>query len=245
MKLVDCPWELVNLDCKVAEISLSNEDKVEDIDAALKDVESVNNYVVVKMPTAAIPFHQLMCSRQYMFIETQISFTKQVDSLDIDNNRAAQLYLKNSSAKRVESEEELRMLVDSMTPNMFYTDRIYLDPAFGPEYSLRRYRNWIITEYKRGSILMKHFYHNTFIGFSLGRVKDGLHDGLLAGVFEKYQNAGMGLFLPLMPCYYKEYGAKTYVGKISTNNMPVVRAHDAYNYDYTNIEYVFIKHIQH
>lgn len=247
MKIVDCPWELANLDCKVAEISLSNEDKAEEVDAALKNVESEYDYVVVKMPTAAIPFQQLMCDRQYLFMETQITFRKLFEDLnkEIENNKAAKQYLKNSTAKRVETEEELQMLVDSMTPYMFSTDRVFLDPAFGPKYGMRRYRNWIITEFHRGTIVMMHYFRNTFIGFSMGRVRDGEHLGMLSGVFEKYQNAGMGLFLPLLPYYYQEYGDKVYVGKFSTNNTPVVRIHDAYDYDYTDMEYVFVKHIKH
>lgn len=244
MKIVDCPWELVNLDCKVAEISLSNEDKVEDVGAALKNVESEYDYIVVKMPTVAIHFHQVMCSRQYMFIENQITFQKRIEQLDLDN-KLAQQYLKRSAIKRVETEEELQMLIDNLTPNMFSTDRIYLDPVFGPEYSLRRYRNWIISEYRRGTVVMLHYFRDSMVGFSMCRpVGEELH-GLLSGVFEKYQNAGIGLFLPLIPFYYREYGIKNYTGKFSSNNFPVIRMHELLQYNYIDMEYVFVKHIKH
>lgn len=247
MKIVDCPWELVNLDCKVAEILLSNEDNVEEIDAALKNVESEYDYVVVKMPTAAIPFQQLMCNRQYLFMETQITFRKLFEDLnrEIENNKAAKQYLKNSTAKRVETEEELQMLVDSMTPYMFSTDRVFLDSAFGPRYSLRRYRNWIISEYKRGTVVMLHYFRDSLVGFSMCRpVGDVLH-GLLSGVFEKYQNAGIGMFLPLIPYYYRDYGVTTYTGKFSSNNFPVIRMHEQLRYNYIDMEYVFVKHVNH
>jgi len=243
MKIVDCPWELVNLDCRVAEIALEGNDIAEDVEASLTGVEKTYDYIVVKMPTASIPLQRLMTERQYMFMETQITFCKRFADLNIENNRSAQQYLRNSYAKRVETDEELQQLVDGMTPHMFFTDRVFLDPVFGSKYGMRRYRNWIISEYKRGTIVMMHFFRNTFIGFSMGRVTNGEHLGLLSGVFEKYQNAGMGLFLPLLPFYYQEYGDEVYVGKFSTNNTPVVRIHDAYNYHYTDMEYVFVKHI--
>jgi len=245
MKIVDCPWELVNLDCRVAEISLEKNDNVVEVASMLEEVESKYDYIVVKTPTGIVPFLQLMCKRQYMFIETQITFYKSIEDLNIDNNKSAQLYYKNSFAKRVENEEELNTLLDNMTPNMFSTDRVFLDPAFGAKYSLRRYQNWIVSEYNRGSIVMLHYFRNKFVGFSLGRVKDGIHFGLLAGVFEKYQNVGMGLFLPLLPLYYQNYGVKEYIGKISTNNTRVVNIHDAYNYHFTDMEYVFVKHEKH
>lgn len=244
MEIVDCPWELVNLDCRVAEISLSNEDKVVDVDAALINVENNYDYIVVKMPTSSIPFHQLMNNRHYMFVENQITFQKRIEQLNIDS-KLVQQYLKRTAVKRVECEEELHMLIDNLTPNMFSTDRIYLDPAFGPKYSLCRYRNWIISEYKRGTIVMLHYFRDSLVGFSMCRLVGDVLHGLLSGVFEKYQNAGIGMFLPLIPYYYRDYDVTTYTGKFSSNNFPVIRMHEQLWYNYIDMEYVFVKHVNH
>lgn len=247
MKIVDCFWELANLDRKVAEISLSSDDKVEDVDAALTEVEKSYDYIVVKMSTAEIALNQLMCRRNYMFMETQITYRKRLEDLkrQIENDKRVQLYLRNSEAKRVESEEELKELLDSMTQNMFHTDRIYLDPEFSPEYSLRRYKNWIASEYKRGTIIKMFYFRKAFIGFSMCRHEGNVLHGLLSGVYEKYQNAGMGLFIPLIPYYFQEYTHKEYFGNVSTNNVPSIRVHDAYNFENSDMTYVFVKHIKH
>ena len=128
---------------------------------------------------------------------------------------------------------------------MFSTDRIYLDFAFGPMYSLRRYRNWIISEYKRGTVVMLHYFRDSLVGFSMCRPVGEVLHGLLSGVFEKYQNAGIGMFLPLIPHYYRDYGVTTYTGKFSSNNFPVIRMHEQLRYNYIDMEYVFVKHIKH
>ena len=53
------------------------------------------------------------------------------------------------------------------------------------------------------------------------------------------------MFLPLIPYYYRNYGVTTYTGKFSSNNFPVIRMHEQLRYNYTDMEYVFVKHINH
>ena len=243
MKIVDCPWELENLGCRVAEIS-TIEDEVID-PSKLVDIESKYDYIVVKIPQLDFSNSKVLSQNGYSFIESQISVEKKIKDVDVTTNKAVAAYYKRFRSERITEEKDLSVLLDNITSEMFHTDRIFIDPEFGPKYSERRYKNWIKTEFKKGALVYNHYYRETNIGFSLCKIENNIAHGLLAGVFEKYQNSGMGLFLGFYPILYTQYGADLFVGKSSSNNMHILRIYQRFLYDLVNIEYVYIKHINH
>ena len=119
---------------------------------------------------------------------------------------------------------------------------IYLDPEFGPEYSARRYRNWTRTAFEQGAILLKYFYKNQEIGYGLCKYENNVIHGLLGGA---YEGEGMGLIVPTGVLFIKNRQIDWFKTKISANNMPVLRLYNHFNFEITNVEYVFVKHIKH
>lgn len=242
MKIVDCPWEIENLNKRVVSISIENKN---DIDVKeIQEAENNNDYIVIKAKTKDFALYQALSRLGYYFTEAQFTIRKKISDIDIVNDKVASSYFRCSKTDLVNSEDDLNELLEMMTEGMFSTDRIYLDDDFGPSASLHRYRTWIKNEYFKGTTILKHYYRNKYIGFSMCKVKDNIVDGLLSGTFEKYQNAGLGMFLPLIALAYRETHAEYFYGLISSNNLPVIKMYNRFAYDFVDVDYIFVKHIK-
>lgn len=243
MKIVDCIWELANLDCRVAEISVDTDEKIDE--TALNEVERNYDYVVVKVESGSMQSQLCLCKRDYVLAETQLSMRKAKRDWNLTQDPFASRMMTSLSSELIEDEASLEELLSKITSGMFSTDRIYLDPQFGPEYGLRRYKNWIRTEWKKGSLLHKHMYDGRYVGFSLCKLVDKELKCFLVGIFEEYQKKRLGFVVPLVPEIIGTIPYKWYTAKISSNNMPVYRMYQWQSYEIAKFEYVFVKHINH
>lgn len=151
---------------------------------------------------------------------------------------------KSTTCMPVREDNSLKILLDSMTEGMFITDRIYLDPVFGGEYSLRRYRNWIYQEYCRGSRVCHIIYQEQKIGFVLYRIDEGCMHVLLWGLFEPFQRKGIGVIVPLSTYWIWENIEKfiSLETKVSSNNKGIISKLCQLGFNFSDMEYVFIKH---
>lgn len=243
MYIVDCPWELANLDCRVAEVhSLYNEELDE---AKLRELENNYDYIVVKVEAGSMRQSILLSRLGYHLAETQLAIQKAKKDWTWEQDAFAKKMMPLLSAERIESESELEDLFSKISSNMFTTDRIYLDPQFGPDYSVRRYKNWMRTEWAKGSLLYKHFFRGKYVGFSLCKSAGDDLKCLLAGVFEEYQNIGLGFWVPLIPEIIGTIPYKLYSTQISSNNIAVYRLYTWQTFQISRFEYVFVKHIAH
>lgn len=243
MKITGCPWELNNLGCRVAEIYISATEDV--TEQEILDVESRYEYIVIKMEAGSMRHTTLMTRLGYTLAETQLSLKKPYADWHAQEDRLTTALLNQMKIEPIQSEEDLQDLLGRMTDNMFSTDRIYLDPQFGPTFSAHRYRNWTASEFRRGALLYKHYFRGQYVGFSLCKQEgENLHC-LLAGNFEQYQRTGIGFWIPLIPIQYPDQQYKNYVTSISTNNYPVWQMYNRHHYMVTKFDYVYVKHIKH
>lgn len=243
MKITNCPWELDNLGCRVVEIYISAS---EDIHVhEIQEIESQYEYVVIKMESGNMRHTALMTQLGYTLAETQLSLKKPYAEWHIKNDKLTSILLSQMRVEQIVSDEDLQELLSLMTDNMFSTDRVYLDPQFGPTFSARRYRNWTASEFKRGALLYKHYFRGQYVGFSLCKQENENLHCLLAGNFEQYQNTGIGFWIPLIPLQYPDQRYKNYITSISTNNYPVWQMYNRHHYTVTKFDYVYIKHIKH
>lgn len=242
MQIVECPWELDNLGCRVAEISV-NVNEIIDEDAIIA-LEQNHDYLVLKLESGNMRQTMAATRMGYAMVETQLSIQMAKKDWNM-NSRLTQMIISQTEVEPITTKEELEDLLEKITDHMFSTDRIYLDPEFGPVYSARRYKNWTRTEFNKGALLYKHYFRGKYVGFSLCK-KDGenLHC-LLAGNFEQYQKTGIGYWIPLTPLLYKDVDYKLYTTRISTNNFPVWQMYNWQNYTVTKFDYVFVKHVHH
>lgn len=243
MKIVYCPWELENLGCRVVEVSVLATETIDS--TVLQCVESKNDYIVVKIESGNMKLTALMTQLGYTLAETQMSLRKPYAEWNVQADKLTSVLLSQMKVEQIESNEDLQELLLLMTDNMFSTDRIYLDPLFGPKYSAQRYRNWTVSEFEKGALLYKHYFRNQYVGFSLCKNEgENLHC-LLAGNFEEYQRSGIGFWIPLIPLLYKDKHYKNYTTSISTNNYPVWQMYNRHHYTITKFDYVYIKHVKH
>lgn len=243
MNITECPWELDNLGCRVAEISLTQDDEIDH--NVLTSIENQNDYVVIKVESGKQNINIVLAQYGYVLAETQLTLQKNRLDWQKSTDDQTQILLRQMRVERIVTQEDFDELMDLISENMFSTDRIYLDPKFGPSYSVRRYKNWIKTEWGKGSLLYKHYFRDAYVGFSLSKLCGDSLSCLLAGCFEKYQKTGIGFWIPMIPLLYSDINYKNYSTHISTNNYPVWQMYNRHQYQVTKFEYVFVKHLYH
>lgn len=238
MKITNCYWEQANLDCRVAEVTISTNETLSS--DTFQTLENNFDYIVLKLPVGNFANYEQVAKAHYTFIETQLSIQKKMDNWNLNPKEKKLLSL--FSAAEITDTAEMEEILTKINGKMFTTDRIYLDPEFGPEYSARRYRNWTRTAFEQGAILLKYFYKNQEIGYGLSKYENNVIHGLLGGA---YEGEGMGLIVPTGVLFIKNRQIDWFKTKISANNMPVLRLYNHFNFEITNVEYVFVKHIKH
>ena len=238
MKIVDCFWEKTNLDCRVAEVSATPDDDFSE--ETLSDLEKNYDYIVLKFAVADYKHYLLAAKHQYAFIETQLTLQKRMKDWCLSPSDSR--LLKDFSIEDVSDNSKLLEILDKIDGNMFTTDRIYLDPEFGPKYSTQRYKNWIKSAFEKGASLQKFLYRNKEIGFGIARIEDNVMYGILGGL---YSGMGLGIIAPTYPLLYQKKDFEWFRPKISMNNTPVLRLYNHFKFEIINTEYVFVKHIKH
>lgn len=241
MNCIDCYWEKRNLGCSVAEISVNSHDNFRSQD--FKALSSYD-YLVVKVPTNKIDFNFGLNQLGFSMIELQMEMNLKIKDFNYDQ-KLLKPYEKSLDFHIIKDESDLNDILRNISVDMFTTDRIFVDPLFGPDISRLRYVNWIRDEFeKKSSIILKLLYNDEHIGFSMFREEETLR-GLLGGIYSKYQNLGLGAITPThLPIFVKRnrINTKKIVGDISSNNKPVWELYEYFGYKAFNPRYVFVKH---
>ena len=243
MFITDCEWELDNIGKKTCEVIIDDKETVNL--ELLQELDSKFEYQVIKVAPNNVCANIFLEEHGFHLIETQIDI--ELKSKDFNYSDALIKYLEpDLSFKDVTTEDDFEAILDKMTPDMFISDRIALDPLFGLDYSYRRYSNWMRTSFERKSAsFFQMIYKNEHIGFSMYRIKDGVWHGDLGGIYPSSDH-GLGL---LTACgafmYMKQRSMKNMklVSCISSNNTPVISAFNHCHYNFKRFKYVFVKHI--
>ena len=147
--------------------------------------------------------------------------------------------------EEVTKELELDELLSKITPGMFSTDRVSIDPYFGLEIGCTRYKNWIKDVFNnRSAIIENLFYKDVNVGFAMLKEEESLK-GLVGGLFSEYQDDGIGMLTPCMvPMYAKMKGitSKKVYAPISSNNKAVWELYEHLGFIPKQPHYVFVKH---
>ena len=242
MKIVDCIWELKNLDKKTVEISVGKED-VFSRDIILQSISNYE-YAVVKVPMDMPTFNIGLSEMGFVCIETQMNVG--INLHDFDFSKVAHLY-SDTSYELINNDNDFTSVVYNLLPGMFSTDRISLDPQFGEDIACRRYINWLTSEYEsKRSQLIKVINKNEHIGFMLIKTDGDTIDLILNGLYKQYQGKGLGILTPASPMMYVKKNSLNItkeVTSISSNNIPVVKLYNRLNFQLLKHTYVFVKHI--
>lgn len=244
MNIIDCYWELDNFGEKVAEVVVDNHDV---FDRTVFHSINVNyQYVVVKVPMNMLSFNFGLTEMGYTMIETQINISKRYKDFNFEDRLVKNVY-PHVSTTQISTMEELEDIISKITPDMFSTDRIYLDPYFSHEVSSKRYINWMRKDFDNGkAIIVKTFYDEINVGFSFSHIDDdGTKHGLLGGIYEKYQDMGLGIMttcLAFIMAKKNNCGFKIIRTAVSSNNPHVWQFYNYLGFKIDKMSYVFVKH---
>lgn len=242
MKIIDCKWEIKNINKKTVEITI---DRADDFDRNLLSLHTHDyEYAVVKVPMNMPSFNIGLAEMGYICIETQMNVG--ISMADFDFSKVAHLY-DDTRYEIVKNHHDYLSVVSNIEPGMFSTDRIYIDPCFNDEIGCRRYINWLTSEYEsKKSQLVKVIYQDEHVGFMLVRSENDTIDLLLNGLYKPFQGKGLGILTPASPMMFikkKSLPIKNEITSISSNNIPVVILYNRLHFKLLQQTYVFVKHI--
>ncbi|MDR0434632.1 MAG: hypothetical protein LBH21_06160 [Gracilibacteraceae bacterium] len=239
MKITDATWEKRNLGVTAMEVNLDGSETPAD----LEQIRALAcEYTVARCPAGAIELMFKLEDMGYRYIETMFDARR-----DLKNLESAL----PSMAKRIAAgivcepmnEADLAELNRQLRLNIFYTDRVYVDPGFTPAQAARRYIGWIEDSLANGYEAFKCVWKGKAAGFFVSRAEKGESHVLFVGVYKEYENAGLGTgVIAASLRQAAAAGAKYARGGVSTNNMPSVNAHLALGYRIMATFYVYVKH---
>lgn len=242
MNIIDCFWELDNIGKSTAELSILPEEVPDE--NQLVNVCNNYEYVVAKVPMCNIEFNYVLSKLGFVLMEVQMNVSMEVAKFDY---KLVQNFIGSVCYREVTTKVDFERVLNLMTPDMFSTDRVSLDSSFGPIIGLRRYRNWIKTEFdnKRSNLVMVS-YENNDIGFMLYRIEGTHFRLLLNGLYKEWQGRHMGVITPSSPLLYIKQNSLNEIDKsltsISSNNIPAVKLYNRLGFILDSETYVFVKH---
>lgn len=244
MKIIDCIWEIPNIHKRTCEIIIDNEDSNEDI-LTIDRNTSEFEYKVVKACDKSVPVYKALSSQGFYFVENQISITFR------GHNKQRMSKVSSRFYERIElrpclTQTSIEFVLNQINNDLFYTDRIALDPSFGVKYANIRYSNWIKNTIEKDKYeLYEILVSGQAVGFAYFFIDGSKVDYLLAGLYKEYQSSGFGIAIPLASVRFMEqHSFKRIETSISSNNLNIVRCYFECGFDMLNMSYVFAKNCE-
>lgn len=243
MVFVDCYWELENIGKRTCEISYEEGETFDEVDFLNKTQGF--EYIVVKVPMSQLSINLGLAKLGFVMMETQINISKNYQQFNFEDRLIRILY-PHVEEQIVTSGSDFNRILSKITPNMFSTDRIYLDSYFNNDISRKRYTNWMKTEFQnKTSIFKKIIYNGEDVGFGMLREKNGIIHGLLGGVYELKQSEGIGFLTAcsgFLTAHKNNTPFKKVVTAISSNNIAMLQIYNYLQFKVDKMTYVFVKH---
>lgn len=242
MKIVDAYWDTRSLGCKCGEIDFDGNESTDEIVEALNSA-SVFDYLVIKIPVNHLEIQEIVQNKDFHFCESSFEITMKLS--EARSTRMIDRISKDIHLERANSTTKLK-IYEEILKGTFETDRISLDPAFGKKIAAKRYINWIEDELKKSGSLYHIFYKDEEVGFfSYKETIPGIEAwAFLAGIYEEFKTSGLGVsfLLDSTRKYALSRNCKRIRTFVSSNNLPILRAHIAYGFNIKSIKNVFTKH---
>lgn len=242
MELIEQPWEKKNLGVNSVEFRFDGKENLNEItDDILSN--SKYDYQICRVPVGRMDIMYLLQAHGFLFAETSIELSADLKKLELPSVYARYI---EAMDYHPASENELQLIQDSILSGVFDTDKISLDPFFGKKQAGIRFANWNMQEVEAGRasayiVTM----HDEPIGFFVDKtVSDKVDYSLLAALYDKEKNSGVGfsvLYFPMLQS--KLDGKRRITTGVSSNNPDSVRMHLELGYKIKEMNYVLIKHI--
>jgi hypothetical protein len=241
MKIIDCEWEKENIGRTVFEVEIEKDDSFSP--DFLRDVPACD-YLVVKVPAGMTPYNWFLGGQHFTCTEMQIKYSKQIADFDPDD-RFIRKILPRVTYQIVDNLAAAELITERITPDMFRTDRISLDPHFGPETGCHRYRNYLMNSYRTGqNEIIGVYFDGILAGFEMYAMEGDVCHGKLGGIYPDVKVPGLGFLVTCTPLLFtsERYGARSFVADVSANNYSVVSLYEYMHFRLEGMTYVFAKH---
>lgn len=242
MRIVDAEWEKRNLGIDVTEITCFEKDSAAQLSDILRTVETP--YSVLKIPSGCINLLLVAQKEGYSFIETDFELwgdLYRVSTPEYYKRFEKHIRMEEASGKILE-----RVLNEIQTGTIFETDRIALDPHFSKRIAGERYYNWTQDILSNDAFMGVLYYKDTPVAFNLSKPakdRDDAYDGVLGGLLPEASEKGLGFLVVYGENQICKLNGRRYcIGRVSSNNMPILRLHLQFGYEVKSIVYVLIKH---
>ena len=236
MVVVDAVWEKRNLGLKTIEILIEPTDILTGFNLNHYNAD----YEVIKVPIELNNWVFGLQNLGYTFAEilNNCKFSGTPPILSKIENRL----LSNISCSIMDS-AEIQILKKNIFEGMFKTDRISIDPYFNQHIAANRYWGWITDELNNEAKLFNLKFKNQYAGFFILKKIENKIFSNLAGIYNDFQNKGLGLFLNYSEILEGwKLGGDTLYTAYSSNNLGADRIHNTLKFTIYKQFYVFIKH---
>lgn len=242
MKIVEAVWEKRNIGQHAFEVTLTQEDTLQDfIEADELITRQGATYVAVKTPVAMPEFIFGLPDLGYIMVETAFHMMLKKQTYRVPP------YLerldRNVTVREVTNQEDAERILDEIKEGVIITDRISLDPTFTPELAANRFVNWS-RDLLEGNTLVEMSISGKPFGFGMFQGVDEKVAYLnFSGVFNAYKDKGLGLLM--LKKFFEvvwNKGFETMQWTIVSNNPRVLRANLAFGADIESLNYTFVSH---
>ena len=237
MKIVEAVWEKRNLGVSCYELTFESSDSLYSLEEALNRYSA--QYVVLKIPAAAVPQMQIAHKHGFMFMESLLRLRHPCKDIIISD---MQRRILNAVSYAEMNDHDFLILEDELSSGIFQTDRIALDPAFSQELGNKRYIGWIKDAMRNGAQVYKITYKDDAIGFfALSDDGVGCITTFLGGLYNGV-NGSLGTSLVYCPMVEIQKRCARMITAISTNNVPILRLYTMFGFYCQDLHHVFVKH---
>lgn len=243
MEIIDAYWDDEILGLKCWEIVLNTNDDVKEFAEAERKLisEKSAQYIVVKAPVNAPEFLYELPRLDYTFLETAFKLTLKKQRYVCPSFVAR--FDRNSEVKTILSNEDLERVYSEISRGIFDTGRVALDKNFSKEQASRRYINWIQALIKQDQPVHEVYLDGNAVGFFVLKPVDRTTvQGILTGLYEKYEKSGFGVVLmKKLNDTVWHLGYETYLAQVGSNNLKALRSNLLFGSEIEGLTYNYVK----
>jgi len=241
MRVIDAFWDTRNLGIPCLEIVFDDDDAELSLPALAQLLDGYS-YIAAKVPVDKHRIMQALQEGGFTFVECSINMWH--DLISIGNERTEEMSLRMSH-ELVTDCKDTSYILQRVSDGLFTSDRIYLDPRFTHELASKRYVSWLLDEMQRGACLFDVLFDGEKAGFfSYKEPEEGVSYPFLIGLYPEFRGKGLGASLIVESLLAsRQRGCHLSSTYVSSNNIPVIKAHEAIGSRINNMHYVFVKHV--
>lgn len=240
MEIRETPWEQRNLGvASSVEFFVSSEKSDEELEPIWNDTHA---YQVLNIDAGNVVALLKAQAQGFHLIESKLTLTRSLSDISLPD--LFKRYEKVLGYHYGDPEEIEHMLRIVRSGEMFLTDRVALDPVFGPKIAGQRYAFWAEDVLNSGGIAVMTMYKDTPIGFEIYSENEGKCTNIIGGVYPEHANSSLG-FAPLYTELLDQSrrGNRKVTTCVSSNNPSAFKLHELLGFQLSSMAYSLIRHV--